>query len=283
MKFLELSFTIGNYSFSVLDIFIFFGVLLVFQVIIWVINLMINRSFRNKPEEIGKKYTLKRLVKYFLYVIGLVVALDAVGIELSIILAGSAALLIGLGYGVGHIFNDIISGFVILFEGVIKVGDFVELDGHFTRVEKIEIRSTKVMTRDGNILIIPNSSFTTDKVLNWSHGNISSRVRIKVGVAYGSDTKKVREILVREVGNHPEVLSDHRTEAFFLDFGDSALVFEVRFWLVKSWERDIIMSQIRFAIDQAFREEGIRIPFPQRDVHFFTGDAAFNPQEIKGG
>lgn len=259
-----------------LDIIVFLFVLFLFQLLIWSIFLIINRSFRNKPEEIGKKYTVKKLVKYFLYTIGFMVALETIGIEVSIILAGSAALLVGLGFGVGHIFSDIVSGFVILFEGIVKVGDMVEIEGHFSRVEKIDIRSSKVKTRDGNILIIPNSYFTTDKILNWSHGDVSSRVRIKVGVAYGSDTKLVREILMREVLNHPEVLTDRGAEAFFQDFGDSALMFEVRFWLAKSWEMDVIMSQIRFAIDQSFRDEGVRIPFPQRDVHFFAGDAAFS-------
>jgi small-conductance mechanosensitive channel len=268
LKFLEMGFYLGDNHITVGSILAFLMVMLVTQVVIWFVVLAINRAFSKKgPESVGQKYTIKKLARYFFYTIGIVVGLQTIGIEVSILLAGSAALLVGLGLGIQHIFDDFFSGFMLLFEGLVKVGDIVDLGDNVVRVEKIDLRTTKVLTRNGNILIVPNAQLTTNILENWSLGNNASRFKIIVGVAYGSDTEKVRSLLLKCALDHEQVLDTPAPRVDFIDFGDSALQFRLFFWANRSWIIDIHTSDLRFAIDKAFRENGIQIPFPQRVVH----------------
>ncbi|MEO0405430.1 MAG: mechanosensitive ion channel domain-containing protein, partial [Bacteroidota bacterium] len=179
------------------------------------------------------------------------------------------------GFGIQHIFNDIVSGFVILFEGTIKVGDIIELQGEVSKVRQIDIRTTKVENRNGNFIIIPNSEITSNHLKNWSYTEVVSRHDIPIGVAYGSDTKVVKETLLQVAENNPHVKKDMPIQVVFTNFGDSALDFELRIWMNRTWEMDLVISDLRYAIDQSFREANISIPFPQRDVHI-KGNAS-NP------
>ena len=272
-SFLDASWTIADHSISVGDVLIFVTILVLTQIIVWAAKFVINKAFRKQSAAVeGKKYTLKKLMVYMLYTIGVVVALDTIGIDITILVAGSAALLVGFGLGIQHIFDDLVSGFIVLFEGVIKVGDIIELDGLVARVDKIDIRTSKVITRDGNFLIIPNSKITSQNVMNWSMETRASRFAIDVGVAYGSDTQLVKRILLECAEKHPAVLNDQANRVDFISFGDSSLQFKLYFWARRSWDIGIYLSDIRFSIDEAFRENGIKIPFPQRELHM-SGDA----------
>lgn len=267
-SFLDASWTIADHSISVGDVLIFLAILAVTQVIVWVAKFVINKAFKKQGASVeGKKYTLKKLMVYLVYTIGIVVGLDTIGIDITILIAGSAALLVGLGLGIQHIFDDIVSGFIVLFEGVIKVGDIIEFDGLVARVVKIDIRTSKVMTRSGNFLIIPNSKITTQNVMNWSMETRASRFTIEVGVAYGSDTQLVKKLLLECAQKHPAVLNDQPNRVDFTAFGDSSLNFKLFVWARRSWDIDIHLSDLRFAIDQAFRENKVKIPFPQRELH----------------
>lgn len=255
-----------KYSITVYNLLMVVVIFIIIQMLIWGISALINRTAIKKRLDKGQRFTLKKLTQYGLYTIGVVIALETVGINVKILLAGSAALLVGVGLGIQHIFNDIVSGFIILFEGSIQVGDIIEVDNMVAKVEKIDIRTSKVNTLDGNSIIIPNSLLTSNNVINWSHQVEETRFHIKVGVAYGSDTDKVRRVLENVANAHPAIMND-RTVVFFEDFADSALTFDLIFWSKEKWLIERVKSELRFSIDKAFREHGITIPFPQRDLY----------------
>lgn len=271
-SFLDASWTIADHSISIGDVLIFVTILVLTQILVWAVKFVINKAFRKQSAEVeGKKYTLKKLMVYLIYTIGIVIGLDTIGINITILVAGSAALLVGVGLGIQHIFDDLVSGFIVLFEGVIKVGDIIELDGLVARVDQIDIRTSKVITRDGNFLIIPNSKITSQNVMNWSMETRASRFSIDVGVAYGSDTQLVKRLLLECAEKHPAVLNDQANRVDFVSFGDSSLKFKLYFWARRSWDINIHLSDVRFSIDEAFRENGIKIPFPQRELHVSKG------------
>lgn len=264
---------ISKYHLTVGDAVYLVLVFVVIRLLLGGLNLLLRRANKSEnPAEVGKRYTLVKLVSYFAYTIGVVMALDSIGVDITVLLVGSAGLLVGLGLGLQHLFNDIVSGFVILFEGTVRVGDIIEVDGTIARVQQIDIRTSKVVTREGITILMPNSLITSNKVVNWSHSSITSRLTVQVGVAYGSDTEKVKALLLKAAEETKQVLKTPRPIVVFHDFGDSSLVFELRYWANKSWQMDQIKSDMRFKIDQIFRDNGIRIPFPQRDLHIISGE-----------
>lgn len=233
-------------------------------------KLFVNRAVKKRQwMERSSLYALHKLVSYFVYTLAVLFALETVGIDVTILLAGSAALLVGIGLGVQQIFNDFTSGIILLFGGTVRVGDIVEFDQTVGRVIEIDFRTSKIKTRDGITLIVPNSHLVSDNVINWTEGDDLTRFAVEVGVAYGSDTSLV-ERLLREVAEaHQSVSKERPVRVQFTNFGDSALEFRLLFWAENTWEIEFVRSQLRFQIDQKFRENNVRIPFPQRDVHFY--------------
>jgi small-conductance mechanosensitive channel len=194
------------------------------------------------------------------------VALNAFGVGGTSLTVAFGALSIGLGFGLQNIFNNFISGIILLFERPIQVGDAVEINGTWAEVKKINFRSTVVQTYDNASLIIPNSEFISSQVTNWSFRDLSLRIKISVGVAYGSDTELVRSSLLEIADRAAKVRPYPRPDVLFTDFGDSALIFVLRVWT----DVDSMLAvgtAIRFEIDRVFRERKIEIAFPQRDVH----------------
>ena len=214
-----------------------------------------------------------RLVRTVVYFLVIVVALDTAGIDLTVFWASSAALLVGVGIGLQNFFNDVVSGFVLLFEGGVRVGDELEVDGMMVRVERIDLRSTRVITRFGNLIVIPNGLISGQTVRNFTQGENATMVQLAVGVAYGSDVERVKAILLEAANAEEGVVKKAQTAVLFNDFGESSLQFTVCFWIEKPFLRKLISSNIRFRIDEAFRANGIRIPFPQRDVHVHQAPA----------
>ncbi|NNC84076.1 MAG: mechanosensitive ion channel [Flavobacteriales bacterium] len=241
-------------------------------------GLVTNQLENNQRLDDGQRFTIVKLVRYAAYVIAFVFAANAAGVNLTALLVGSAALLVGVGLALQHIFDDIISGFIILFEGTFQVGDVIETEGMIARVLHIDIRTSKVITRDGNIIIVPNRFLTSEKLNNWSHGNALSRFHVTVGVSYSSDVEKVKKLLYQTALAHADVSKQKPIIIRFDDFGDSALIFRLFFWASRSWEVELLKSDLRFAIFKAFREHGVQIPFPQRDLHLIDG---FMPSEGK--
>ena len=266
-SFFDKGFHIGEHMITIGDLLIVISIFIAIKFLVWSISTLVKRNLKTQNLNEGKGYTFMKLASYLLYAVGVVVGLELVGLDLTPLVTVFAALLVGLGFGVQHLFLDIVSGFVILFEGIIKVGDIIELDGDVSKVRQIDIRTTKVENREGNFIIIPNSEITSKHLLNWSFNEVEARHSIQVGVAYGSDTALVRRLLEEVAKKHVAVKRGRRILVVFTGFGDSSLDFELRFWTSNSWEMDLILSEMRFSIDQTFRENNVKIPFPQRDVH----------------
>jgi len=207
------------------------------------------------------------LVKYLLWIIAVFLILDTIGVKITFLLAGSTALLVGIGLGLQQVFKDIISGIFLLFEGNLKVDDVVELEGVVGIVKDIGFRTTKIESRNNIVLIIPNSKFIDENVINWSHIEQRTRFYVEVGVAYGSDVQLVKKILEQCAGEHASITNNPEPFVRFDDFGDSSLVFQLFFWTNNAFYVENIKSDLRFMIDNKFRENGVTIPFPQRDVH----------------
>jgi small-conductance mechanosensitive channel len=235
-----------------------------------IFKVFVNRAVKKRQwMDRSSLYALHKLASYFGYTIATLVTLETVGIDVTILLAGSAALLVGIGLGVQQIFNDFTSGIILLFGGTVRVGDIVEFDQMVGRVIEIDFRTSKIKTRDGITLIVPNSHLVSDNVINWTEGDDLTRFSVDVGVAYGSDAELVKTILTSVAENLDGISKERPVRVQFTNFGDSSLDFKVLFWAENTWEIEFLRSQIRFEIDKQFRAKGVRIPFPQRDVHFY--------------
>lgn len=212
---------------------------------------------------------VRRLLFYGLMAMVLLAVLAILGIPLTAFAFVSGAIAIGVGFGAQNIINNFISGWILMGERPIRIGDYIELDDVRGRVEAINNRSTRIRRTDGVHLLVPNSFLLETTVVNWTLMDDRSRSSVAVGVAYGSPVRQVHALMVQACQQHPEVLDDPEPEVFFQDFGDSALIFEAYFWLHASSERGRrgVRSDLRFAIDEAFAEHGIVIAFPQRDLH----------------
>jgi small-conductance mechanosensitive channel len=243
-----------------------FGLALI-RLLVWATtNIFLKRYYQRSQVDLGSRYAINRLLSYFLYVIGALIVLESVGVELSLIWGGAAALLVGVGLGLQQTFNDLICGVILLFERTVDVGDVVDMQGLVGTVRRIGTRTSLVETRDNITVIVPNSKLVGENVVNWSHFERKARFHVTVGVAYGSDTELVRNILTEEAEEHKKILSSPKPFVRFKDFGDSALVFEVHFWTRDFIPIEDTKSDLRFAIDRRFRESGVKIPFPQRDL-----------------
>ena len=242
-------------------------ILLISRLITWLITqLFLYGLYKRKDIDPGSQYAINQLLKYFIYFIAVFIALDHLGINMTLIWTGAAALLVGIGLGLQQTFSDFISGIVLLFERSTSVGDVLEFEGKVGMVRKIGLRSSIVETIQNITLVVPNSKLVNNNVTNWSHFNNKIRFEINVGVAYGSDTEKVKNILTEVANDNNDVLQYPESFVRFADFGDSALSFVLCFYSKKYMKIDVVKSDLRFEIDKRFREEGVTIPFPQRDV-----------------
>lgn len=207
------------------------------------------------------------IIKYFIWVITIVVMLEVIGVEITVILVGSTALLVGLGLGLQHIFTDLVSGLFLLFEGSIKIGDVLEADGVIGRVVEINLRSTELLTRDDVTIIIPNSKFVVEKVINWSHNYEHVRFSVRVGVAYGSNVEKVVSCLEEAMEETYDILQKPKPFVWFKEFGESSLEFEMIFWTKDIFGIENTKSELRKIAYRKLQENDLVIPFPQRDLH----------------
>lgn len=226
-----------------------------------------EKFLENKDLDKGIKGSASKIAGHIAQIAGILIALDMIGINLSSLVALGGVLAVGIGFGLQNIAQNFISGLIILFERPIKKGDLVEVDGVYGRVSEIGSRSTTVTTKDDISIIVPNSKFISEQVVNDSFSGERRRFHITVGVAYGSDCELVKNVLLGIAKDHPSVLNDPVAEVFFKDFADSSLNFDLTIWLSDVWNNERILSDIRFKINQRFIEENIEIPFPQRVIH----------------
>ncbi|CAN5220680.1 hypothetical protein BH09BAC5_BH09BAC5_10530 [soil metagenome] len=217
--------------------------------------------------EEGKKYSIYNLLKYFILIVITIIILRSLGFDLSVVLAGSAALLVGIGLGLQSLFSDFISGIILLIDGSIKVGDILEINGSVCKVEEIKLRTTTVLTGDDKHIILPNSVLTKTQLINWSYSNIDSRFEIKIGVSYSSDIHLVMKLLVEAMEMQDGVISEPKPFTRFKEYGESSLEFSAYFWTGKIFHVESMKSEIRIRIFELFKKNNIDIPFPQRVVH----------------
>ncbi|MBU2905993.1 MULTISPECIES: mechanosensitive ion channel domain-containing protein [Arenibacter] len=222
------------------------------------------------PEEDKNKFiSVFGFLRYLFYIFVVLVILHTSGVNLTVLLTASAALFVGLGFALQYLFQDIISGILIITDQSLRVGDIVEVNQKVGQVFEIRLRTTRALTRDDKVIIIPNHQFLTDSIYNYTQNHKSTRENVKVGVAYGSDVVLVTKILENIASEQKGVLKNPKPFVLFEDFGDSALLFSINFFINDSYGDPKIKSAMRYMIDAKFREHNISIPFPQRDVHMF--------------
>jgi small-conductance mechanosensitive channel len=216
---------------------------------------------------LGTQFAAAKMLRYALLAIGGTMSLDAMGIRLDALIAASAVLAVGIGFGLQNITQNFISGIILLIEQPVRKGDFVRVGETLGTVDDIGLRATHVITRDGVSFIVPNSALITANVVNHSRPTLEFRVRIALGVAYGSDMTLVQDTLIAVTTAHRSVLAKPPPEVRFEDFAPSSLQVSVLFWIESPRDDLSISSELRFAINAAFREKKIELPFPQQDVH----------------
>lgn len=228
----------------------------------------------------GRRLAIFQIGRYLLYLLAILLIFTSLNINLSVLVASSAALFVGVGLALQNTFSDIAAGIVILVDRTIEVGDMVMIDSLDLegKVVEIRLRSTVIETLDLLTVIVPNSRFTTTNVVNWNFNDRESRFHVKVGVAYGANVQRVRKILVEAANTHGLILKTPQPRVRFVDFGESSLDFELLFWTNRVLEYEDIKSDLRFKIEADFRKNDISIPFPQRDLHIVSD---FRHREIE--
>lgn len=255
-------------AFSLYNLIFLLIIFFITRLTLYVIELLFEDNVKSDKIEKGKSQSIFQIVKYIVWVLAIALFLESLGFRITFLIASFSALLVGLGLGIQNFFNDIISGIVILFDHSVKTGDVVEIKGELVgKVHEINLRTSKIITRDDVVVIIPNSRFTGENVINWSHNSFKTRFGVKVSVAYGSDVRKVEQLLIDAAVEHPKIDSKPKPKVFFRDFGDSSLDFELMFMTEESFRVEVIKSDLRFAINKKFTENNITIPFPQLDVN----------------
>lgn len=216
---------------------------------------------------VGVQVSITRVLHYLFVLLGVFIALEHLGIDLTALAAAGAIVGVGVGFGLQNIASNFISGLILLFERPIEVEDFVEVAGVQGRVKAIRARSTVVETLDNVSIIVPNSHFISESVTNWSYRDSRARIHIEVGVSYGSDVDRVRDVLLGVAESHTEVLQNPSPSVQFQAFGDSSLNFALLCWVNDPTRQYVVRSDLNFEIVHAFRSNEIEIPFPQRDLH----------------
>ena len=267
-SFLEFElFHFKGHSLTVFGLVSVFAIYIITKIILWLIRKAIFRKTRIHKLDRGSSFAVFQLIKYVIWIIAIAVMLETVGIKVTILLAGSAAILVGVGLGLQQTFNDILSGIILLFEHSVKVGDILEIDGDKIIIQEIGLRTSKGMNVRQIIVIIPNSLITTNKVINWSHQTKKTLFSIDIGVAYGSNVNLVIKVLEESALEHPEVLASDLLEGRLVGFGSSSLDFKLLFYSQNIFYIEKTKSDIRKIICRKFDENKIIIPFPQLDLH----------------
>ncbi len=234
----------------------------------WVTRLLIRYSGNARE---GVSYALGRIAQYIITGLGLVMALENVGFSLKSLAALGAVLAVGIGFGLQNIAQNFASGIILLIERPVQKGDFIDVGSTSGTVEDIAMRATRILTRDGIQIIVPNSELVSSRVVNRSAPTTRTRARISMNVAYGADTDQVRNVLMSVASAEGRVLGDPAPKVYFRELGDHAMLFELAVWIDPPDQESNITSDIRFAIDKAFRTAKIELAYPQRDLNIRSG------------
>jgi potassium-dependent mechanosensitive channel len=261
-------FTVKERGYSALDVLELPAVLAVLWVAVSGLTRFLKRHVLGSTGmERGVQETVALLTRYTLTFLGAIVILQIWGIDASSLTFVASVLGVGIGFGLQHIANNFVSGLVVSVERPIQPGDFVQVGEWMGTVERLGPRQTEIRTLDNISILVPNSRFLETEVVNWTHGDPVSRLHVPVGVAYGSDSARVRAALLEAARSHPDVLGDPRPRVEFLSFGDSALQFELHVWTLDPRIQFRLISDLNYRIEANLRRYKIQIPFPQRDLH----------------
>jgi small-conductance mechanosensitive channel len=260
-------FQIGSFS---LTVFMLLGVILVWLAG-WLILRAVSRFIRQNKRLLeysdpGRRHSLYLIAQYIVWLLGLLAVFEILGLRISVLLAGSAAFLVGIGLGLQQIFRDIASGIFLLLEGTIELDDVLVLDGNVVKVMEINLRTSKLLTRDGQTLIVPNHKFITENVVNWTHKDEDpSRFSIQLPVHYENDVTLVKRIIFSAAENHPEVVQNenkHAIQTRMVDIGKGTMTFELLFWTHRKFEAENVKSELRYTIRQDFEKHQVRYADP---------------------
>lgn len=262
-------FTIGNSAFTIWTLIYLIGATILLMAAASAINKLIaHRLLAKSRFELGVRVAVGSIVKYLLLVIGFVIILQTAGINLSSLTILLGALGVGIGFGLQNITNNFVSGLIILFERPIKVGDRIEVADVAGDVVDISMRATTIITNDNISIIVPNSQFISETVINWSHTDRNVRFNFPVRVSYQEDPETIRKVLLEIARDNPGVLKNPVPDVLFSEYADSAMIFNLRVWTREYVNRPgVLKSQLYYEIARRFREQGIEIPYPQRDVY----------------
>ena len=288
-NYINYDFTVGNFKISIANI--------VLGVAIFAGAIIISRSVRSLMErrmatrvnlDPGIQYTVLRLIHYLVITLGVLFALKtAFGLDLTTLAVVFTALSVGIGFGLQFIAGDLASGFILLFERPVRVGDFITITGPDSkltegRVQSINLRTTIVMTNDHIAAIVPNSKLVNENLINWSYGERRSRISIPIGVSYDSDVELVTQTLLRAAEGVDHVMEEPKPSVQFLSFGDYSLNFRLLVWTSRPRRHPSIKSDINYRIQRLFKEAGIEIPFPQQDLNLRGGSLHITPADNLG-
>lgn len=278
LSFINRRFTIGNITVSLTSLAIGAGIFLLALLVSRSLQSFLQRRMERRGYiDPGIRYTIFRLAHYLILSIGIIFALkNAFGLDLTSLAVVFTALSVGIGFGLQFIAGDLASGFILLFERPVRIGDFITIAGPDSkltegRVQSINLRTTVVVTNDHITAIVPNSKLVNQELINWSYGGKRSRLSIPVGVSYDSDVEAVTETLLNAAEGVNHVLAEPKPSVQFLGFGESSLDFRLLVWTERPRRHPQIKSDINYRIERLFRERQIEIPFPQRELRVRGG------------
>lgn len=266
--FLNVPISIGSINITLWTLVYFFFLLFILFYITgklrkWVVYNLLSKS----KIDLGVRIAVGTIVRYIILIIGLLIVLQTVGINLSTVTVLAGALGVGIGFGLQNVTNNFVSGIIILFERPIKVGDRIDVGDVTGDVVRVSMRATTIVTNDNISIIVPNSDFISSKVINWSHTDRNIRFNFPVGVSYKEDPDKVRKVLLEVAAANEGVLKEPKPDVLFSDFGESYLEFKLRVWTREYINRHgVLKSKLYFEIFRKFKENGIEIPYPHRDI-----------------
>ena len=251
------------------------------SLLVWVSHLIqrliLGRVFKHLSISDSQKFALGRFATYALFLGGVFVGLQSLGVNLNSLVVFGGALGVGVGLGLQNVVSNFVAGIILLIEQPIRMGDRIETKDTLGDVIRIAARSTWVRTNDNVVIIVPNSEFINNPVTNWTANDPNVRISLPVGVGYNSDPEQVRELLLETARAHHEVLTEPAPDVIFTDYGDNSINFALRVWTSKRAHTPAILkSDLYFAIFKLFNQHGIELPFPQRDLHLRSSDVQFS-------
>ncbi len=266
-------FTLSNLTFTFrLIVLLILSFVLLFYLTSALSRFLVNKIFPRYGMDKSTSISIATIIRYLLITLGFFLILQTSGIDLSALGILFGALGIGIGFGLQNITNNFISGIIILFERPVKIGDRVEVGHVVGNIQKISARATTILTNDNISVIVPNSEFISNTVINWSHSDRNVRFNFPVGVSYNEDPKMIKQLLLEVANEHPGVLKTPPSDVMFDAFGDSSLDFHLRVWTTEFSDKPkVLQSQLYYRIFEKFKKHGVEIPFPQRDLHLKSG------------